>query len=59
MSYMGGKVTKVVHFDKVELVFLVDQICPLIEPLKPILICLLMVFSGSIVADLFIILVRY
>ena len=45
--------TKVVHFDEVEVIFLADQICPLVMPLKPILIRLPMAFCGSVVVDLF------
>ena len=44
--------TKVVYFDQVEVVFLADPICPLIKPLKPILISLLTAFGSSVVADL-------
>jgi len=33
-----GKVTKIVHFDEVEVIFPADHICPLINPLKPLLI---------------------
>ena len=51
--------TKVVHFDEVEVVFLVDQICLLIKPLKPILIHLLREIGGSVVADLFSMLVHH
>ena len=35
---MVGKVTKVVHLDEVEVVFLLDQICPPVNSLKPFLI---------------------
>ena len=35
---MGGKVTKIVHFDEVEVVFLADQIRPLMNPLKSLYI---------------------
>ena len=56
---MGGKVTKVVHFDEVEVIFLADQICPLVMPLKPILIHLLTAFGGSVVLDLFSTVVGY
>jgi len=38
MSHVGDKVTKVVHLDEVEVVFLLDQICPPVNPLKPVLI---------------------
>ena len=51
--------TKVVHFDEAEVVFLADQICQLSKPLKPILIRLLTAFGGSVVADVFNMLVRY
>jgi len=48
-----------VDFDEVEVVFLADQICPLIQPLKPILIRLQMAFGGSVMVDLFSKLVRH
>jgi len=59
MSYIGGKVPKVVHFDVDEVVFLADQICPLIKFLKPILIRMLTALGDSVVVDVFSILVYY
>ena len=38
-SHVGGKVTKVVHLDEVEVVFSLDQICLPVNSLKPVLIC--------------------
>jgi len=45
--------TKVVHFDEVEVVFLADIICRLIKPLQPTLIRLQWVFGGIFEAELF------
>ena len=45
MSYVGGKVTKIVHLDEVEVGFPADQIFPLKTPLKSLLIRLLTAFG--------------
>ena len=52
MSYVGGKVTKIVHFDEVEVVFPADQIRPLINPPKSLLIRLLTRFGRRGTANL-------
>ena len=46
MSQVGRKVTMVVHHDKIEVVFSLGQICPLVNHLKTGLIRLPMM-SGS------------
>jgi len=44
---VGGKVTKIVHFDEVEVVFPADQIRLLINPLMSLLIRLPTPFGRS------------
>jgi len=39
MSQVGDKVTNVVHLDEVEVVFSLDELCPQVNSLKPLLIC--------------------
>ena len=45
-SHVGDKVTKVVHLDEGEVVFSLDQICPPVNPLKPVLISLPMALGS-------------
>jgi len=49
---VGAKVTKIVHFDEVEVVFPADQIRPLINPLKSLLIRLPTLFGRRGTANL-------
>jgi len=51
-SYLGGKVTKIVHFDEVEVVFPADQIRQQINPLKSLLIGLPTLFGHRGTANL-------
>ena len=46
-SHVGDKVTKIVHLDEVEVVFSLDQICPPVNPLKPVLIRLLTALGST------------
>jgi len=52
MSYVGGNVTKIVHFDEVQVVFPADQIRPLINSLKSLLIGLPTLFGRRGAANL-------
>ena len=59
MSYMGRKMTQLVHLDEVETILARYQIRPLIGPFKLLLIYLPTVLGGSVVADLTSMLIRH
>ena len=56
---MGGKVSQVVHLDGVEVVLMLYEIHPLIEPFSPLLISLLTEIGDGPMVELFSMLICY